>query len=160
MDSISTTPLTIDQHKDIENDLKVRKALLSALCNEKLMNVIELDTTNEIWTKFETLFEDDKEVNIIKIEGYLVRYENLKMKEDERISSFMDRVNEITMRIKCRVQTINEDEVVLKILRVLPMAYKMRAIAIEELQTISPTPITRETLLGKLNVFELSKLGD
>lgn len=89
-----------------------------------------------------------------------MRYENLKMEEDERISSFMIRVNEITMGIKCSNGNINEDEVVSKILRGLHLAYKMRVNAIERLWTMSHTPITREKLLGKLTAFELSEFGD
>ncbi|GLJ54156.1 hypothetical protein SUGI_1160380 [Cryptomeria japonica] len=36
----------------------------------------------------------------------------------------------------------------------------MKAIAINELWTMSSTPVTRDTLLGKLTAFELEELGD
>lgn len=96
--------------------------------------------------KLETLYEGDQTVNIAKFEGYWVRYENLKMEEDEKISSFMDRVNEIVMGIKCCGGTVNEDEIISKILRALPLAYKMKATAINELQTMSNTPVKMENV--------------
>lgn len=81
------------------------------------------------------------------------------MKEDEKISSFMDRINEIVMGIKCCGGSVSKDEVVSKILRVLPLAYKMKVVVINELQTMSSSPFTRDTLLGKLTAFELEELG-
>lgn len=70
LDPRSTKPLTDNQQKDIENDVKVKEALLSALFDEKLMNAIQLDTTKEIWKKLETLYEGDKLVKIANLEGY------------------------------------------------------------------------------------------
>ncbi|GLJ14945.1 hypothetical protein SUGI_0243910 [Cryptomeria japonica] len=82
------------------------------------------------------------------------------MEEDEKIISFMDRVNEIVMGVKCYGGNVNEDEFVSNILRVLPLAHKMKATTINELQTMSNTPVTRDTLLRKLTTFELEELGD
>lgn len=159
-DPNSGTPTPIDEQKRAENDVRAKKELLSALFDEKLLNVIELENANLIWTKLETLYEGDQAVKIAKREGFWVRYTNLKMEEDEKISSFMDRVNEIVMGIKCCGGSISEDEILSKVLRVLPLAYKMKAIAINELWTMSSTPVTRDTLLGKLTTFKLEELGD
>lgn len=97
--------------------------------------------------KLETLYEGDQEIKIAKLEGYQVRYETLKKEEDEKISSFIDRVNEIVMGIKCCDGNVNVDEVVSKNLSVLPPAYKMKVTGINELQTMSNTSVTRDTLL-------------
>lgn len=54
-----------------------------------------------MWDKLQTLNEGDSTVKIAKLDGYRVRYENLKMEDNERIVVFMERVNEIVMGIQC-----------------------------------------------------------
>lgn len=111
-DPHSRTPTPPDEQKKDNNDVRVKEAFLSSLSDENLLNVIKLKNAKHIWLKHETLYEGDQVVKIAKHEGYQVRYETLKMKEDEKINSFMDRVNEIFMGIKCCCGNVNEDEVV------------------------------------------------
>ncbi|GLJ36020.1 hypothetical protein SUGI_0722600 [Cryptomeria japonica] len=145
--------------KDEENDCKAREALLSALSDQQIMGLSDRSTTKAIWNHLETLNEGDSTVKIAKLESFQVRYEHLKMEEDERISAFMERVNEIVLGIKCCGGTLSEDEIVSKILRGLPLPYKMKVTAINELRTMPNTSVTRDTLIGKLSAFEIEEFG-
>lgn len=106
---------------------------MSSLSDQHLISMIDLSTTKKIWNKLETFNEGDIVVKFAKLEGYQVIYENSKMKEDERINGFMERVNEIVLGIQCYGGNISEEEVVSKALRGLPLAYKMKAATINEL---------------------------
>ena len=123
------------------------------------MGLTDKSSGKAIWDKLETLNEGDPTVKIAKLDGYHVRYENTKMEEDERITAFMERVNEIVMGIQCCGGTLSEDEIVSKVLRALPPTYKMKATAINELRTMANTSINRDTLVGKLSAFELEEFG-
>ncbi|GLJ14946.1 hypothetical protein SUGI_0243920 [Cryptomeria japonica] len=127
--------------KDKENDCKAREALLSALSDQQIMGLSDRSTTKAIWDHLETLNEGDCTIKIVKLESFRVRYEHLKMEEDERISAFMERVNEIVLGIKCCGGTLSEDEIVSKVLRGFPPAYKMKVTAINELRTMPNTSI-------------------
>lgn len=98
-------------------------------------------------------------MKISKHDGYRVRYENLKMEEDERIIAFMERVNQTVMGIQCCGGTLIEDEIISKVLRTLLLAYKMDATAINKLRTLANTSINKDTLSGKLSSFELEEFG-
>jgi len=57
--------------------------------------------------------------------------------------------------IKCAGGTLEELEIVSKVLRSLPDSYKHKVAAIEEIRTISY--VTRDHLVGKISAFELSE---
>ncbi|GLJ43453.1 hypothetical protein SUGI_0903470 [Cryptomeria japonica] len=75
--------------KELENDCRAREALLCALFDQQIMGLTDKSTAKAIWDKFETLNEGEHTVKIDKLHGYRVRYENLKMEEDEKITAFI-----------------------------------------------------------------------
>ncbi|GLJ42405.1 hypothetical protein SUGI_0878460 [Cryptomeria japonica] len=80
------------------------------------------------------------------------------MGDDENIHSFMAKVNELVLGIRCAGGTNEEDEIVAKVLRSLSPSYKHKVIAIDEIQSV--TIVTRDVLVEKLTAFELSKFGE
>ncbi|GLJ09558.1 hypothetical protein SUGI_0111790 [Cryptomeria japonica] len=121
------------------------------------MGLTDKSTAKAIWDKLENLNEGDPTIQISKLDGYFVRYENLKMEEDERITDFMERVNEIILGIQCCCGSLSEDET--KLLRALPPTYKMKATITNELRKMENPSINRDILVGKLSTFELEEFG-
>jgi len=80
------------------------------------------------------------------------------MRDDENITTFMPRVNELVCGIRNASGVLDENEIVCKILRSLPAAYKIKVAAIDEFR--AHTTVTREKLAGKLAAFEMTKFGD
>jgi len=107
-----------------------------------MTNVLELKIAHEIWKKLETLFEGDEHVKCAKLYGLKGRYENLRMREDENITSYMQKVNELVCGIQCAGGKLEESEIVVEVLRSLPASYKHRFAAIEEIRTM--TTVTRD----------------
>lgn len=155
----SGNPPLANLDKELGNYCRARESLLCALSDQQIMGLTDKSSGKAIWDNLETLNEGDPTVNISKLDGYRVRYENLKMEEDERITAFMERVNEIVMGIQCCGGTLSEDEIVSKVLRALLPAYKMKATTINELRTMANTSVNKDTLVRKLSSFELEEFG-
>jgi len=151
-------PKTQNEITDAENNLQTMEALLSSLSDSELSNVIDLPTAFEIWQKLELLHEGDKYVKSARLRSLKRKFENLKMREDENITTFMPRVNELVCGIRNVGGVLDEDEIVGKILRSLPASYKIKVAAIEEFRV--HTTVTRDQLAGKLATFEITEFGD
>lgn len=82
----------------------------------------------------------------------------LRMGEDENITSFMQKVTELVLNIRCIGGVLEELEIVDKVLRSLPPTYKHKFVSIEEIRTM--IDVTRDMLIGKLVTFELSEFGE
>lgn len=54
---------------------------------------------------------------------------------------------------------MSEEEIVSKVLRVFPPAYKMKVTTINEIRTMPNSSIIRDTLVGKISNFELKEFG-
>ncbi|GLJ49492.1 hypothetical protein SUGI_1048620 [Cryptomeria japonica] len=83
-------------------------------------NVMELHTTHAIWVNLEILYEGDSQVKVAKLQSLKGKYETLKMGDDENIHSYMAKVNELVLGIRCVGGKIEEDEIVAKVLRSFP----------------------------------------
>ncbi|GLJ42404.1 hypothetical protein SUGI_0878450 [Cryptomeria japonica] len=53
-------PTTLAKIKEDEHNIRVKEALLSALTDSEMSNVMGLQTAHEIWEKLEILYEGDK----------------------------------------------------------------------------------------------------
>lgn len=150
--------ITGDEIEEVEHNIRVKEALMSALIDSEMTNVMGLQTTHEIWEKLQTLYEGDKQVKVAKLQSLKGKYEMLKMGEDENINTFIAKVNDLVLGIRCVDGTLVEDEIVAKVLRYLPHAYKYKVAAINEIQSV--TTVTRDMSIGKIVAFELSECGE
>lgn len=151
-------PSTPDEIKEVEHNIRVKEALLSVLTNSEMTAVMALQTAHEIWEKLEILYEGDKQVKVAKLLSLKGKYETLKMGDDENIHSFMAKVNDIVLGIRCASGTIEEDEIVAKVMRSFPPAYKHKVGAIDEIQSV--TTVTRDMMVGKIYAFQMSEFGE
>ena len=81
----------------------------------------------------ETLYEGDAHVKVAKMQCLKGKYEMLRMGDDENITSFMQRVNELVCSIRCASGTLEKSEIVAKVLKSMLVAYKAKATTIEEI---------------------------
>jgi len=142
----------------LQHNIRAKEALLSALIDIEMANVLEVQTSHGIWKKLETLYEGDAYVKCAKMQSLKGRYECLRMSEDENITSYMQKVNELVCNIRCAGGKLEESKIVGKVLRSLPVSYKNRVATIEEIRTV--IDVTRDQLVGKLSTFEMSEFGD
>ena len=89
-------PKEFDSEKDAKQDFvanaKAMNALLNGLCEAEFIKVMHKKTSKEMWDTLENIHEGDKKMKTAKLQVYRAQFENLKMNDDEDISSFFLRV--------------------------------------------------------------------
>ena len=75
------------------------------------------------------------------------------MKEEENISEYLERVDEVVNAIQGLGETIEDIYIVDKVLRTLPMAYNPKVSTLEDRQDTEK--ITLDELYGILTAYEL-----
>ena len=70
-----------------------------------------------------TIYAGDSKVRRAKHQTLKAQFEGLKMKEEENISKYFERIDEIVNAIRGLGMTVEDKEIVDKVLRTLPMAY-------------------------------------
>jgi hypothetical protein len=77
-----------------ENNSKAINALLNGLSDTVFTKVAHCKSAKEIWDKLQNIYEGDSKVKIAKLQTYRGQFKQLKMKEDEDITTYFLRVDE------------------------------------------------------------------
>ena len=80
----------------------------------------------------ETIYAGDSKVNKEKLQSLKVQYERPKMKDEENISKYFERIENLVNAIKGLGVEVPDYELVEKILRTLPMTYNHKLSTIED----------------------------
>jgi hypothetical protein len=71
-----------------ENNSKDTNALLNGLSDTVFTNVAHCKSAKHIWDKLQNIYEGDLKVKEAKLQTYRGQFEQLKMKEDEDITTY------------------------------------------------------------------------
>jgi hypothetical protein len=127
--------------------------LQSSLNKKVLAKVINCKNDKDLWYKLETIYARDSNVKKAKLQTLRVQYEGLKMKEEENISEYLEMVDEVVNAIWGLGETIEDIDIVDKVLRTLPMVYNPKVSTLEDRQDTEK--ITLDELYGILTANEL-----
>jgi hypothetical protein len=97
-----TVPPTNDKAVKLgENNSKGKNALLNGLSDMEFTKVAHCHckSAKEIWDKLQNIYEGDSKVKVAKLQTYRGQFEQLKMKEDEDITTYFLRVDETVNEI-------------------------------------------------------------
>jgi hypothetical protein len=97
--------------------------------------------------------EGNEKVKDAKLQTYRLKFEQLKMNEDETISKYFLRVEELVNAMKGLGEKFDDSLLVQKILRSLPDKFNPKVSAIEELNDLKTLSI--DQLLGTLTAYEM-----
>jgi hypothetical protein len=95
----------------------------------------------------------DAKVKGSKLQTFRVKFEQLKMKEDENIASYFLRVDEEINAIKVLVEEMKETIIFQKVLRYLPMIYDSNISSLEERKSLDT--LSMDELHGILTTYEM-----
>ena len=112
-----------------------------------------MKTAKEAWTILETTYEGTKKVKDTKLQILTIRFEELKMGDDESFDSFYGKLNEIIIAKLYLGEKIEDAKVVRKILRSLPESFRAKVTTIEESKDLDEIKI--QELIGSLQIYEL-----
>ena len=93
-------PTNLEGIKQFGYNAKVVNAILIGLAITVFSKVMHYKTTKDIWDKLHTIYEGDIKVKRAKLETFKTQFEILKMKEDENISEYFERIDEIVNAIQ------------------------------------------------------------
>ena len=117
------------------------------------IKVMHSKTAKEIWDKLQTIYEGDTKVKRSKLQTFKARFDILKMKEEENISEYFERIDEILNAIQGIATKLEEIEIVEKVLGSLPMIYNPKISTLEDIEDLEK--LTMEELYGILIAYEM-----
>ncbi|KAL6499818.1 hypothetical protein OROGR_027728 [Orobanche gracilis] len=141
---------------DWRNDHYNRKAtqLLYCALNPKDFNRISsCDTAKEIWKMLEITHEGTSQVKETKINMLLHEYELFTMKDEESITTMLDRFSVITNGLASFGKPISSSDKAKKILRSLPRDWDATVTAIMESKDLNTMEFS--ALIGSLINYEI-----
>jgi hypothetical protein len=136
-----------------ENNSKDTNALLNGLSDTVFIEVAHCKSSKEIWEKVQNIYEGDIKVKEAKLQTYIGQFEQLKMKEDEDITTYFLRVDETLNAIIGLGKEIEESVIVQKILRSLPMRFNPNISTLEEISDLDS--ISMDELHGIFRAYEM-----
>jgi hypothetical protein len=151
-----TKPVVIaskDDKLEFSFNAKGVNAILNGLDEAEFVKVMHLDTAKAMWDKLINNYEGNEKVKDAKLQTYRLKFERLKMNEDETISKHFLRVEEILNAMKGLGEKFDDSLLVQKILRSMPNKFNPKVSAIEELNDLKTMSI--DQLLGTLTAYEM-----
>jgi len=116
---------------------------------------MHLQTAKDMWEKLIGSYEGNKKVKDAKLQTHRLRFEQLKMNEDESINKFFLRVDELVNAMRALGEKISDDDTFLvqKIMRSLPDRFNPKVSAIEEMSDLKT--LSLDQFLGTLTAYEM-----
>jgi SPX domain protein involved in polyphosphate accumulation len=122
--------------------------ILSGLAEVEFVKVMHCDLGKFMWYKLISSYEGNEKVKDVKLQTHRLKFEQLKMDEDETISKYFLRIEELVNTMKHLGETIDESFLVQKILRSLHDRFNSKVSAIEEITDLKTLKL--DQILGTL----------
>ena len=108
----NTLPNNESGKKKHYNNARAMNAIQGGLVETKIVKVMQLESTKEIWDKLVNNYEGDEKVKLAKLQTYIMQFEILRMSEDENIAGFFLIIDETVNTMKGLGEKIEEAIVV------------------------------------------------
>ena len=105
--------------------------MLSAVINEEFKKICSTEIVKEAWTILQTTYEGTKAVKDSNLQKLTIKFEEIKMKEEESFDEFYAKLKDIVNSAFNLEKTIPEPKNVKNELRSLPERFHAKITAIE-----------------------------
>ena len=133
---------------------KALNAIFCGVSSDEFHKISHVTIAKEAWQILETTYEGTKKVKDTKLQILTIRFEELKMDEDESFDSFYGKLNEVVIGKFNFGEKTEDSKIVRKILRSLPESFRAKVIAIEESKDLDHIKV--QELIGSLQTYKLS----
>ena len=130
-----------DDKLEFSFNAKAMNAILSGLLEDEFVKVMHFESAKEMWDKLISSYEENEKVKDAKLQTYKLKFEQLKMNEDETVSKYLLIVEELVHAMKGLGENIGEAPLVQNILRSLPNKFNPKVYAIEEMNDLKTLSI-------------------
>jgi hypothetical protein len=108
-----------DDKLEFSFNAKGMNVILNGLAEAEFVKVMHLQTAKEMWDKLISNYEGNEKVKYVKLQTFKLKFEQIKMNEDETVSKYFLRVEELVNAMKGLGEKFEESILVQKILRSL-----------------------------------------
>jgi hypothetical protein len=134
-------------------NVKALNAILSGLFEVEFVKFMHFDSTKVMWDKLISSYEDDEKVKDAKLQTHRLKFEQLKMDEDETINKYFLCIEGLFNTMKWLGEMIDDSFLIEKILRSLPDRFNSKVSAIEEISDLKM--LTLDKIIGTLTSYEM-----
>ena len=138
---------------EFSSNVKAMNSILSGISEAEFVKVMHFESTKEMWDKLISSYEGNEKVKDDKLQNYRLKFEQLKMNEDETISKYFLIIEELVNSMKGLGEKIGEASLVQNILRSLPDKFNPKVSTIKEMNDLKTLAIGQ--LLGTLTAYEM-----
>ena len=136
--------------------------IASTLSYEEFDEVKDSKTTFEMWNKLKDIYGGDDNVRRVKAKIHRGQFDHMRMREDENVAKYMERIKASVSAIRAFGGEIKEQIVVSEILRTFPHIHAIRVSTIQEVRCDSNNKLGLDALVGILTtltiMFQLTKI--
>jgi len=133
-------------------DLKIKNYLYQAIDREILDTILNNETSKDIWDSMKQKFQGSTRVKRAQLQALRRDFETLQMKEDETVNSYFVCTLKIAKSMKACGESMREDIIAAKILRLMISKFNYVVCSIEESNNLDT--ITIDELQSSLLVQE------
>jgi hypothetical protein len=132
---------------------KEMNAIISGLVEVEFVKIMHYDSTKVMWDKLISSYEGNEKVKEAKLQTHRLKFEQLKMDEEETASKYLLRIEALVNTMKGLGENIDEPFLVQKILRSLLDRFNSKVSTIDEITDLKT--LTLDQLLGTLIAYEM-----
>lgn len=147
-----TTAESAELKKKKITDAGVLGMIQRGVSNTIFPRIMRAKTAKEAWETLQQEFEGDSKVRTVKLMSLKRDFENEKMKENESLNEYFNRLTDLVNQMKSHGDTIEDRRIVDKILISLIEKYDPMVAVIEETKDLST--MTVQGLMGSLRSYE------
>ena len=141
------------QYKEnVKKDANALRYIQQGVSKSIFPRIFGIKKAKDAWEVLQKEFQGSEKVTAIKLRTLWTNFDNLSMKETERVRDFFSKIAEIVNLIRSCGDSVEEKKIVDKILRVLPQKFQHVVTVIEESKDLSQ--LTMYELMGSLEAHE------
>ncbi|KAG7564160.1 Integrase catalytic core [Arabidopsis suecica] len=145
---------TVENSSEDEEKNDMAMALLFQSIPEALtLQVGKLNTAKKVWESIKSKHLGAERVKEARLQTLMAEFDRLKMKDNETIDDFADKLSEISSKSASLGETIEESKLVKKFLKSLPRKRYIHIVASLE-QVLDLKKTSFEEITGRLKVYE------
>ena len=129
--------------------------IASSMNYAKFDEVKDCPTSFHMWKKLTEIYGGDDDVKRAKVESLRGQFDHMKMREDDNIAKYVERIKASVSTIRAFGGKIEDTTIISKVLKNLLPIYEIRVSSIQEMRCDPSNQINLDSLVGRLTTFEL-----
>lgn len=140
-------------HKDFKKkNCKALFIIHQCLNSENFAKIRPAKSAKEAWDILEKSYGGADKVKRVKLQSLQKQFENLNMKEQETITEYFNRMQQLVNSMKTCNEMLSDQHIMEKIMRSLPQKFDYICVAIEKSRNVTKMKV--DNLLNSLEAYE------